>query len=173
VRDTYTYMKLKPHVPTAIYTACPTMWMLDEPRCRRIPVRKARDVIFAVTYYRPAPEADRRVFELLRGQYEKVFFWPQQSRDLTYAREIGLAGFVQIDRDVGGYHRVLDEGVDFVGARLHGGIRALQRGRRALILPVDNRATEISKSTNLPIASRDDCGAIECWINNPQPTNIE
>jgi hypothetical protein len=173
VRDLHTYAKLRPYVPTAIYTACPTMWMLDEKGCRRVPVRKARHAIFAVTYYRPAPEQDRKVFELLKQHYEKVFFWPQQSRDLPYAREIGIEGFIPIEPDVAAYDRVLDvEDVDFIGARLHGGIRALQRGRRALILPVDNRATEISKSTALPVASRDELGAIEHWIANPQPTRI-
>jgi polysaccharide pyruvyl transferase len=173
VRDQHTCAKLRPYVPTAIYTACPTMWMLDDERCCHVPVRKARHAVFAVTYYRPAPEQDRKVFELLKRRYETVFFWPQQSRDLPYAREIGLEGFVPIEPDVAEYDRVLDtEDVDFVGARLHGGIRALQRGRRALIVPVDNRATEISKSTALPVASRDDLDAIERWIANPQPTRI-
>jgi hypothetical protein len=156
-----------------IYTACPTMWMLDEKRCREVPVRKARHAIFAVTYYRPAPEQDRKVFELLKRHYEKVYFWPQQSRDLPYAREIGLEGFIPIAPDVAEYDRILDEeDVDFIGARLHGGIRALQRRRRTLIIPVDNRATEISKSTVLPVASRDDIPAIERWILNPTPTRI-
>jgi polysaccharide pyruvyl transferase len=173
VRDQHTYAKLRPYVPTAIYTACPTMWMLDDERCRRVPVRKAQHAIFAVTYYRPAPEQDRQVFALLKRRYEKVFFWPQQSRDLPYAREIGLEGFIPIAPDVAEYDRLLDEeDVDFVGARLHGGIRALQRGRRALILPVDNRATEISKSTDLPVASRNEVAAIERWIADPQPTRI-
>jgi hypothetical protein len=173
VRDLHTYAKLRPHVPTTIYTACPTMWMLDEERCRRVAVRKARHAIFAVTYYRPAPAQDRAVFELLKRHYEKVYFWPQQSRDLPYAREIGLEGFIPIKPDVAEYDRVLDhEDVDFIGARLHGGIRALQRGRRALIVPVDNRATEISKSTVLPVASRDEPEAIERWILDPQPTRI-
>src|ERR1043166_7727111 len=51
VRDLHTYAMLRPHVPNAVYTACPTMWMLDDERCRRVPVRKARHAIFAVTYY--------------------------------------------------------------------------------------------------------------------------
>jgi polysaccharide pyruvyl transferase WcaK-like protein len=173
VRDLHTYAKLHRHVPSVIYTACPTMWMLDEERCRQVPVRKARHAIFAVTYYRPAPEQDRNVFELLKRHYDKVYFWPQQSQDLPYVRDIGIEGFVPIIPDVAEFDRILDEeDVDFVGARLHGGIRALQRGRRALIIPVDNRATEISKSTVLPVASRDDLEAIERWILHPQPTRI-
>jgi polysaccharide pyruvyl transferase WcaK-like protein len=173
VRDLHTYEALRHDVPNVIYTACPTMWMLDRQRCAAIPVRKARDVVFAVTYYRPAPEQDRRVFELLQRHYETVYFWPQQSRDIPYLRDIGITGFVPIPPDVESYDRLLDEeDVDFVGARLHGGIRAMQHGRRALIIPVDNRATELSVSTALPVASRDDPAAIEAWVTNPEPTAL-
>jgi len=174
VRDMHTFGKLSPHVPNVIYTACPTMWELDEQRCTRISVRKARNAVFAVTYYRPAPEHDRRIFEILKSRYEKVFFWPQQDRDIPYLRELGLADQVlPIERDVAHYNRVLAEGdVDFIGARLHGGIRALQYGRRALIIPVDNRAIELGRSTHLPIISRDDPAAIQHWIDNPSPTRV-
>jgi polysaccharide pyruvyl transferase WcaK-like protein len=173
VRDLHTYGMLHQHVPTAIYTACPTMWELDDERCQRVPVRKARHAIFAVTYYRPAPEQDRRLYEILKRSYEKVFFWPQQARDMSYVRDIGIEGFIPIEPDVAAYDRLLDEeDVEFVGARLHGGIRALKRGRRALIVPVDNRATEISKSTALPVASRDEPATIERWIAHPRPTRI-
>ncbi|MDR3401548.1 MAG: polysaccharide pyruvyl transferase family protein [Chthoniobacter sp.] len=173
VRDLHTYENLRRHVPNVIYTACPTMWMLDQRRCQAISVRKARHAVFAVTYYRPAPEQDRRVFEILKRHYETVYVWPQQSEDLPYLREIGVTDFVPIAADVAAYDRLLDEeDVDFVGARLHGGIRALQHGRRALIIPVDNRAAEISISTALPVASRAEPEAIEWWIDNPRPTAI-
>lgn len=174
VRDMHTHGKLHRHVPTAIYTACPTMWELDEQRCRRIAVRKARNVVFAVTYYRPAPAQDRRVFEILKSRYDKVFFWPQQERDIPYLRDLGIADqVVPIKPDVRHYNDVLADGdVDFVGARLHGGIRALQRGRRAMIIPVDNRAIELGKSTFLPTVSRDDPDAIVRWIDNPAPTRV-
>jgi len=173
VRDMHAFAKLRPHVPTTLYTACPTMWELDAAHCGKIPVRKARDAVFAVTYYRPAPEQDRKLFEMLKRAYETVYFWPQQTDDIPYLREIGVSDFVSITPDVSAYNRILDsEDVDFIGARLHGGIRALQRGRRALIIPVDNRATEMGKSTNLPIASRDDLESIAQWIANPQPTRL-
>ncbi len=173
VRDMDTFEKLRKLVPHVIYTACPTMWELDEARCRRLPLRKASNVIFAVTYYRPAPEQDRAVFELLKRKYDRVYFWPQQGEDLLYARQIGLSGYVPIKPEVAAYDRLLEnDDVDFVGARLHGGIRALQKGRRALIVPVDNRAIEIAKSTGLPIASRDDLPSIERWIDQPAPVRL-
>lgn len=171
VRDMHTYELLRPHVENIVYTACPTMWMLDRPFCQSIPVRKARDVVFAVTYYRPAPELDRQVFDLLKRHYRTIYFWPQQEQDLPYLREIGASGYVPLPQDVAAYNRVLEtEDVDFVGARLHGGIRALQYRRRALIIPVDNRAAEISISTALPVASRTEPEAIERWITQPRPT---
>jgi len=173
VRDMHTYEQLRPHVRSLIYTGCPTMWELDSAHCRQLPVRKADSVIFAVTYYRPAPAQDRAIFELLRQRYRTVYFWPQQASDVPYLREIGISDVTPIPADVAAYDRLLmEEDVDFVGARLHGGIRALQRGRRALIIPVDNRATEIGKTTSLPVISRNDPAAIARWIDEPTPTRI-
>jgi polysaccharide pyruvyl transferase WcaK-like protein len=173
VRDMHTYDKLHKQAPNTLYTACPTMWMLDEQRCAAIPTRKAKHAVFAVTYYRPDPEADRRMFEAVKRNYETVYFWPQQDLDIPYVKQLGLRGFVPIKPDVLEYNRLLDEeDVDFVGSRLHGGIRALQRGRRAMIVPVDNRAIEISRSSGLPVVSRDDPAAIERWINEPVPTKV-
>jgi polysaccharide pyruvyl transferase WcaK-like protein len=173
VRDMHTFENLRPHVPNIVYTACPTMWMLDDAHCQSIPVHKARDVIFAVTYYRPAPEEDRKVFEMLKRHYRTVYVWPQQERDVPYLQEIGASGYVPIAPTVADYDRLLAGGdVDFVGARLHGGIRALQHRRRALIIPVDNRATEISYSTALPVASRSEPEAIERWITQPEPMKL-
>jgi polysaccharide pyruvyl transferase WcaK-like protein len=173
VRDMHTYQKLRDLVPGVTYTGCPTMWELDGAKCAAVPVRKARDVVFAVTYYRPAPAEDRRLFEMLKRHYERVYFWPQQAQDIPYFQELGVDGFTPIAPDVAEYDRLLaEQDVDFVGARLHGGIRALQHGRRTLVIPVDNRATEIGRSTSLPVISRDDPATIERWISNPQPTRI-
>jgi polysaccharide pyruvyl transferase WcaK-like protein len=66
-----------------------------------------------------------------------------------------------------------NESVDFIGLRLHAGIRSLQRSRRTLIVAIDNRATEISKDTNLPVVARGDLKAIESWITTSSPTKIQ
>ena len=39
---------------------------------------------------------------------------------------------------------IQDTECDYIGTRLHGGIRALQHGRRSLILSVDNRAVVLA-----------------------------
>ena len=48
------------------------------------------------------------------------------------------------------------EAVDYVGTRLHAGIRAMQKGRRSLIIGIDNRAIEMGTDFNLPVVRRDD-----------------
>jgi polysaccharide pyruvyl transferase WcaK-like protein len=173
VRDEHTRAKLGAIMPNVIYTACPTLWELDTERCKRISSHKARNAVFAVTYYRPDPEQDLRLYALLKKHYDKIFFWPQQSHDIPYLRDIGIHDIIPIAPQVSAYNRVLDEeDVDVVGSRLHGGIRALQRGRRALIIPVDNRAVEMGKTTAIPTEARENIAAIEHWILNPRATKI-
>jgi hypothetical protein len=173
VRDGYTLEKLDGLLPNVVFTGCPTMWQLTEEACARIPVRKARDAMFTVTYYHPQPEQDKAVFDLLKKHYDNVYIWAQQTDDVAYMEKLGLDGFIWVDRTLKAYDTLLSNvDLDYVGTRLHGGIRALQHGRRSAIIPVDNRATEIEKQTRLPIVQRNDPDAVERWILNPAPTTL-
>lgn len=63
--------------------------------------------------------------------------------------------------------------VDYVGTRLHGGIRALQKNVRTLIIGVDNRAIEKKKDFNLPVVEREMIvDQLEIEINRPYDLNI-
>jgi len=173
VRDHYTREQLKDLVPEVLYTGCPTMWELDAAACARVPVAKAKHAVFSVTYYRPNIEADRTILKLLLDRYEKVYLWAQQDEDVPYFSELGLEGGILLDRSLAAYDKVLDtEDVDVLGSRLHGGIRALTKGRRALILEVDNRAREMAKETNLPSAKRDDFDRMADWVSGSAPLTI-
>ena len=55
-------------------------------------------------------------------------------------------------------------GLDYVGNRLHAGIRALQHGVRTLIVEVDNRARMMGVDLGLPTIERDDFDGITSWI---------
>ena len=71
------------------------------------------------------------------------------------------------------YDRLLEtEDVDVLGNRLHGGIRALAKGRRALILEIDNRAREMARESNLPTVRRDDFARMAAWISGSPALNI-
>jgi hypothetical protein len=67
---------------------------------------------------------------------------------------------------------ILTIDIDYLGTRLHAGIRALQNKKRTLILAVDNRAIEISKDTNLPVVPRNDWESITSWIESAYETRI-
>jgi polysaccharide pyruvyl transferase WcaK-like protein len=175
VRDEYTARQLASiGIQDVINTCCPTTWSLSDAHCAGIPAVKASDVVLTLTDYHKEPEIDVRLVGLLKSQYEKVYFWPQGSGDLEYARQLGLLSQVDLIRpSLASYDAILDsENVDFVGTRLHAGIRALQRSRRALILAVDNRAVEISRDVGLAVVPRNQLEAAERWILSSAPTKL-
>ena len=169
VRDEYTLAKMHRQVKNIAYTACPTLWPLNAARCSKIPTTKAPAVIVSLTYYRPDP-ADTGLIELLRNEYETVYFWCQQDSDREYLAGLKVGTALETIDDLDAYDRLLETGrVDVIGTRLHGGIRALQRGCRALILAVDNRALELARSTGIPVVDRRDMDTIRGWIRaSPQ-----
>ena len=174
VRDDYTRQQLgKAGLANVANTACPSMWRLTPAHCAAIPARRARRVVTTMTGYNPDRAADRAVTELLLDRYEEVWLWVQQPEDHAYSLEIGGGRLRFLPPTLEGYTRFLeDQDTDYVGSRLHGGIRALQRGRRTLILAVDNRATEISRDTGLPVQPRHALDAIAAWIDGAAPTRI-
>jgi polysaccharide pyruvyl transferase WcaK-like protein len=174
VRDSYTLSQLSGMGKRVLNTSCPTMWSLTPEHCSSLPTRKTSEVVATLTCYSSDREGDRKFIELLQTNYSKVSFFPQQREDLAYFESLGLSGVSVVDPSLRAYNNLLDNpDIEFVGTRLHGGIRALQKGRRALIIAIDNRAKEISRDTGLPTVARGDLGAIEDWINGDRPTVIK
>ena len=62
--------------------------------------------------------------------------------------------------------------IDYVGTRLHGGIRALQKGRRTIIIGIDNRAIEIEKNINFNIVNFENLSELENRINSKWETEL-
>lgn len=148
-----------------INTGCPTMWsLLDQHRITQR-TSKADVVITMLTDYDRNPGADSALLNALNKHYTTVAFWPQGSNDLSYARELGFSGTV-IDRSLAALDQFLGDHplLDYVGTRLHGGIRCLKAGARCLILTIDNRARTIAEDTGLPTALRGDHTALQRWI---------
>ncbi|AVQ17668.1 hypothetical protein [Fusobacterium mortiferum] len=58
---------------------------------------------------------------------------------------------------------------DFIGTRLHGGIKALQNKKRTIIIGIDNRAIEMSE-IGLPVIKREN---IEKDLENMINSNLE
>jgi hypothetical protein len=113
------------------------------------------------------------LLEILLQNYEEVVLWPQQTDDFAYVQQLNGGRINYLAPNLAAYTEFLrDNNVDYVGSRLHGGIRALQMGKRSLILAVDNRAMEIANNTGLPVVKRENVTAIDRWIKTPEPTRI-
>lgn len=175
LRDDYSREQLQAAgISNARNTSCVTMWKLDAAHCERIPREKAPRAITTLTGYYADPEVDRAVIELLLKHYEEVVLWVQQPEDFAYGVNLGGGRIKFIAPNLASYTEFLRSNhVDYIGSRLHGGIRALQTGKRSLILAVDNRAVEISRDTQLPVTRRDNVAAIEHWITTPAPTRLQ
>lgn len=158
VRDRYTQKALnKIGIENVIYTGCPTMWGLTEEHCKKIPENKGRNVVCTITDYSEHRELDYVMLDILLENYEKVFFWPQGKNDLRYILDYENVNKLHIlDESLDAYDRLLKSNVslDYVGTRLHAGIRALNNQRRTIVIAIDNRAIEISKDTGLQIVHR-------------------
>jgi len=174
LRDAYSKTQLDT-IPIArtLNTACVTMWSLTPQHCARIPTEKADTVVTTLTGYNPDPVADRALIDLLCQSYANVHLWVQQTEDFEYARTLADGRVKLLPPSLKAYTRFLsDTHADYIGSRLHGGIRALQLGKRSLILAVDNRATEITRDTGIAVIERKETAAIARWIHEAAPTSI-
>jgi len=173
VRDTYTKAHLENVGLKVLSTSCPTTWSLTPDHCANFPHSRASAAILTLTAWRADIESDRRIIDLLRRQYRKIYFFPQMQEDYNYFRSFGFDDIKMLGTTLNAYNKFLEnEDVDFVGTRLHGGIRALQRRRRALILAVDNRATEIGRDIGLPVLQRTDVRGIESWLEGADQISL-
>jgi polysaccharide pyruvyl transferase WcaK-like protein len=162
VRDNYTKEKLLScGVRNVVNTGCPTLWALDEKHLSSIPKYKSNSVIFTLTDYRKNVELDIKIINSLLKHYEDIYFWPQGSGDLSYLNELihndNIDKINILEESLAAFDSILkNEKVDYIGTRLHAGIRALQKSRRSIIIGVDNRAIEMHKDINLPVVKREE-----------------
>lgn len=173
VRDSYTLDKLKQcGIENVINTGCPTLWQLDRAIQAAVPNKKAPKVVFTLTDYSKDESRDLYLVQCLKKQYEKIYFWAQGSGDDEYFQFLSMKdtelfqGIEQIPNNLTAYNQLLtNNAIDFVGTRLHAGIRALQNKRRAIIIGVDNRAIEMHRDFNLPVVTRDEIEKLPAVID--------
>ena len=176
VRDDYTKdMLAKIGITNILNTGCPTMWRLTEEHCSAIPEAKAENVVFTITDYNRDAEADTKLVRLLNDSYDTVYFWPQGSSDLEYLQSLELkdVNIQLLSPNLESYNQILNvESIDFVGTRLHAGIRALQHKKRTIIIGIDNRAAEKARNFNLPVVMRSNIDDLGSQIHGNFKTKI-
>ncbi|MFC6163336.1 polysaccharide pyruvyl transferase family protein [Lactiplantibacillus dongliensis] len=178
VRDSYTQKRLQDMGIESINTACVTMWELTPDHLNRIPKGKADTVVTTVTEYCQTPEYmkvyERLMTDLIKN-YSRVKLWIQSPGDIEIFQKLNLGNSSKVEfiaPNLQSYDDALDDSVDYIGTRLHAGIRALQHGRRTLIIEMDNRAREIAKDTNLPTISYRQIDKVQEFINSDQEMDI-
>ncbi len=176
VRDGYTENKLRSiGFKNVLNTGCPTLWNLRKEHCKDIATEKSDSVVFTLTDYNKDIKNDSIVIDTLMKSYKKVFFWPQGSEDLEYLKSITNLNNINILGDsLANFDDLLNksEGLDYVGTRLHGGIRALQKKKRTIIISIDNRAKEMGNDYHLPVLERNQADKLSKMISNKFETEI-
>lgn len=174
VRDGYTKAKLESiGITNVINTGCPSLWNMSPEHCASIPREKAENVVCTLTIYNPRQSLDLELIKTLRRHYRKVYFWVQTLGDYEYSKRLD-PGLEYIEPSLAGLDKLLhsSEDIDYVGTRLHAGIRALQAKRRAIIVEIDNRAAEMGRDYGLVTVARDDFEKLNGLITSIFDTKI-
>lgn len=171
VRDAYTKEKLAQiGITNVINTGDMTLWGLTPDVTSQIPVAKGKEVITTITDYRADPKNDELMLATLIRNYEKVYLWIQGHQDEIYFDSLSskyTEKIIKIAPSLEAYDHFLmnNDDLDFVGTRLHAGIRAMQKGHRTLIIGVDNRAIEMQKDFAINVLRRSNLAELETMIN--------
>ena len=176
VRDGYSARKLAAlGLDNVLNTACPTLWALTPERLAATPREQGQAAVVTLSAHFGRPQHDRELLQLLARCYETVYFWPQSDEDFAYVRDLGDAKLTHLAPTLEAYDALLRDApsLDHVGVRLHGGIRALQHGRRTLIIEVDNRAKTIAEDVALPTVARGDAVELERRIRSSFETRLK
>ena len=178
VRDSMSLKKLTDiGIKNVVNTGCPTLWQLTPEKCQKIPRNKSSKVVTTITDYLMDYEKDFLMLRTLISEYEEVFLWVQGSEDYKYFCSLPLEITQKISLippRLSSYDEFLNNNeVDFIGTRLHAGIRAMQKNKRTLIISIDNRAREMGKDFNLNILEREHMSELKNIINSSLETSVE
>jgi SAM-dependent methyltransferase len=171
VRDSYTADKMREMgIRNTINTSCPTLWGLDG--YRNIKRSKHKKCLTCFTDYRPDPEANNTLLEILLAYYpEGVTIFPQGDHDIRDVKKLDVFMSHQdkielLPHDISSFFtKVAQHDADYIGTRLHAGAYCMAKDLDSLILGVDNRSLEISKDINLPVVPRDDFQSLRMWLD--------
>ena len=154
VRDEHSAERLHEiGVDNHLLTGCPTTWKLDQVDVRR---SRGERAVVALNGASDDPRFVKRFAGLVADRYEQVAFFPQMPRDLTLVPHLPRSWEV-IGPNLWNLERALCQGeVDYLGTRLHAGIRAMQLGVRAFIVQTDHRAGSVCSVVQLRTFTKDE-----------------
>jgi len=173
VRDERTKKILEGMGFRAYNTGCPTLWSLTPNHCKEIKQTKSDNVIFTLTHHSKDYYRDQILIDTLKNNYKNIHFWIQDAKDLSYLNELqNIEGINIVPPDLENFEKCLSSDIDYVGTRLHGGIYAMRKKIRSIIISIDERARGMEESYNLNIIERKNIQGLEGLINSEIKTNV-
>jgi polysaccharide pyruvyl transferase WcaK-like protein len=172
VRDGHTQkMLISAGITNVINTSCPTTWELNGMNPNK--QKSFSNCILTLTDYSKSPVDDELLINMILEYYSgQIFYFPQGSKDIQYIMSLKVfqnnkQRIEVLEHSVDAFEKILsNEDVDYVGTRLHAGIKALQSNKKAIIVAIDNRAIEMGRDINLPVVHRNDLGLLKRWLSN-------
>ncbi len=169
VRDSYTQQRLAQIGIKSINTGCPTLWNITPAKVATLNTKKKqKNVIITITDYDRNIERDRAMIDICSKCYDKIYWFVQGVGDFDYLKSVGTG--IKMDiiyPQISKYNDVLKFGdCDYVGTRLHAGIRALQMGVRSYIIAIDNRSVEMGRDFGLPVIAADKIQSLGDIVNS-------
>ncbi len=174
VRDEETKQLVESLGYQAINTGCPSMWGFTEEFCKTIPTKKAEKVVFTLTDYDKNSIQDQKLIEILNENYKEVYFWIQGVFDWEYLQTLKHTQNIKIiPPTLKAFEEVLVQNeIDYIGTRLHGGMYATQKRKRVILLAIDNRVRSLKETYNLNVVERDTIEELSHMIHSEFKTNI-
>lgn len=174
VRDDYTAVQLaRLGIDNTLVTGCPTTWGLGTGLLSRIPQQQGDEAVVVLNGRNDVPGLGEAIISACTRRYRKVHFWTQMFTDARYLQGLDPAVEV-VPPNLQAYDDLLrgHESLDYVGTRLHAGVRALQHGRRTTIFEIDNRAAEMSKTLSLPTVALEQGASVEDALARPWSAEV-
>lgn len=163
VRDSYSVSQLRTVTHRVRNISCPTLWAAQ--RTGRTQSRFSDVIVTTLTDYSRDHHADAEMLQVLERRANQLMVWPQGEEDRQYISELGFARYC-IGPGLASLAQALSGGgVEYVGTRLHGGVRALQLGIPSAIIAVDNRAIEIGSDTGLWVLPREEVDDLDMFLD--------
>lgn len=170
VRDDYTVDKLSTVQIKTSNTSCPTMWSLPSIAIQSF---KSENVLLTLNSVRGNYYNDRMLCETICKNYKTIYFLPQSPFDGDYIKSMNIP-FNKLAPTMSNFNKFISNSTfDYIGHRLHGGVHCLNSGKRSFIIGIDNRATEISRKTGLPVLEYGNLELLEEKINSTDEISIE
>jgi len=158
----------------AINTGCPTFWSFTKDFCKQIKIKKSKNVVFTITDYNKDEINDKKMINILKENYNQLYFFPQGAEDYNYFKKICKDENIKIvNPNLASLKEILENGnVDYVGTRLHAGIYSLKHKVRSIIIIIDNRAKDIKETYNIVAIDRNNIENLRNMINSEFETKI-